>query len=614
MMGIMQPLRFFLAPLLWMLLAVACGADDVHVYVSPDGRDGANGSLEAPFRSPLQAQAAARMLARDMRGNVIVHLAAGDYRLERTLTFTPEDSGRNGFEVVYRSEAGPGKARLVGSALLKGWKTNDDKRWTIALPPKTVFHTLYENGQRAHKARFPNLERDPEHPVALGRYSVSLDGTPIQSDRAPAIKEPTSWLEYPPNDAPPVTTVTQMRIHIYGRGKCDWVREVFPVQQIDPQAHKITIRGNPFGGIGAEARFFLEDELGFLDVPGEFFLDEKTSTLTYMPLQQGHPDELQITYPRLNRLIEIRGKGREQCVEHLTLEGLSLQETDNNPPLALWADAGHRDGALVWMTNTANITLRDCHLKNSGRSGVVMLGQNTHNLITGCWIEHVGLNGVSLCNRFLAADKKSPTLDRCEHNRITDTRISYVGELHSYAECVTLFNVSDNEIDHCQLDNSVRYAITLRGNTGAQYGPPVTTSFPPTARNWMHHLRISRCGQDGGDMGALHCANLNNPGGESVNTFEQIIISDTSTIPSSKDWPPDGIFIDWPKMSMDQVFRNIEVLRSQGKSFRSHGKDNEQSAVTENVSWKPGFREDRIDRQHIGLTDAFPDVYQPGEN
>ena len=174
---------------------------------------------------------------------------------------------------------------------------------------------------------------------------------------------------------------------------------------------------------------------------------------------------------------------------------------------------------------------------------------------------------------------------------------------------MTIFNVSSNEVDHCELDNSVRYAITVRGNTGEQYGPPISTAFPPAKGNWFHHIRVARCGQDGGDMGALHAANLNNPGGGCVNTFEQITVADTAAIPSMKDIPPDGIFLDWPKMSMDQIFRNIQIVRSQGKQVRSNGPDNEKSMQTENVSWKPDFREDRMDYSHIGLTTEFPVEY-----
>lgn len=110
-------------------------------------------------------------------------------------------------------------------------------------------------------------------------------------------------------------------------------------------------------------------------------------------------------------------------------------------------------------------------------------------------------------------------------------------------------------------------------------------------------------------MGALHEADVNHPGGGCVNTFEQIVVTDTRAAPSMKDWPPDGIFLDWPKMAMEQIFRNVQVLRSEGTQFRSNGPDNAAATQTRNVSWKPGFREDLMDYKNIGLTAEFPRAY-----
>ena len=580
------------------------------MFVSPNGDDGAAGTREAPFRTLWRAQTAARELGQNMTADVSVNLAAGEYRLNRPLQFTPADSGTNGFRVIYRSAEGPGKARLLGSVPLKGWTLWHDGIWKIDLPPKTVFHTLYENGQRVHKARFPDLEYDPEFPTALGRYLVTVDGTPVYLfKKLEPTKEP-AWLAFRPEDVPPVTTITKMRIQIYGVGKCDWGREVKSVASIDPKTRRLVVKGSVWGGVGARARFFLEDELGFLNAPGEFFVDEAAHTLYYMPVGKGHPDTLGISYPVLNRMIQIQGASRTQCVENLVLDGLALEETDDSPPQSLWATAGLTDGALVWLNNAAHIEIRNCHLKNSGRSGIMLIGHNTDHLVTGCWIEHTGLNGVSLCNKFLAPGGKGPTADRCERNRIYNCRINNIGELHTYAECVTLFNVSSNEVSHCELRDCVRYAVTLRGNTVEQYGPPVTTDYPPCRGNRIHHLRVSHCGQDGGDMGALHAANLNNPGGGSVNTFEQITVADTRAIASMKDLAPDGIFLDWPKMSMDQIFRHVQIVRAQGMQLRSNKPENGDSARTENVSWKPGFREDQMDYAHIGLTAEFPAAYR----
>ena len=579
-------------------------------YVSPTGNDNAAGTKDAPFRTIARAQAAVRPLLEEMNSDVVVHVATGDYRLERPLKFTATDSGRNGFRVIYRSEAGPGKARFLASKILKGWQPYRDGIWKIDLPPKTVFHTLYENGQRAHKARFPNYEHHADFPTARGRYLISHDGTPVVSTKNPLPKtEKTNWLTYSPEVVLPVTKASpQMNMLIYGGGKCDWVRSMAGVFSIDPTEKRITIT-RQWRGIGDRARFFLEDDLGFLDASGEFFLDEQTSVLYYKPLGDGPPDALSITCSTLNRAFQFEGTSREQCVENIVLDGLAVEETDCMPEGPAWATSGLQDGAMIWLHNAQEIEIRNCHLKNSGRHGIMLIGHNVKNTVSGCWIEHTGINGVSLCNKFSSPDKKGPTLDRCEYNRIHNCHIHNVGEIHIYAECVTAFNVSYNEVSHCELHDSVRYAITVRGNTGAQYGPPVTTNHPPCKGNHFHHIRAYRCGQDGGDMGTLHCANLNNPDGEAVNTFDQITVADSAAHPSMMDIPPNGIFLDWPKMAMDQVFHNIHIVRSQGSAVRSNRPENLASTQTQNVSWKPGFQTKLMDYENIGLTDQFPAEY-----
>ena len=134
---------------LFLLLNVG-GAAEMTFHVDPiTGDDDAPGTQSAPFRTVHRAQAAARSAAKSMDGNVVVRLAPGEYRLDRTLEFTEADSGRNGFHVIYRSDGGPGKARLLGSILLVGWEAHRDGIWKHALSEGVRFHTLYENGRRA---------------------------------------------------------------------------------------------------------------------------------------------------------------------------------------------------------------------------------------------------------------------------------------------------------------------------------------------------------------------------------------------------------------------------------------------------------------------------------
>ncbi len=593
------------------LCSLASIATATEFFVSPNGDDTNPGTTQRPFQTLARAQQAVRKVDRTESDDVVVNLAAGCYRLAKPFRLTEEDSGSNTCRVVYRSQDGPGKARLLGSVPLVGWQEHHDGIWKIDLPEGMLFHTLFENGQRAHKARFPNYEHQPDFPTARGRYLVAEDGTPKRYNKK-GEKPPQGpgWLTYPVEDAPPAPLGSKTKLLIYTGGKCDWFRNVYNVKSIDPETRKLVFEANalPFG-VGAGARFFLEDDLAFLDAPGEFHVDESSNTLYYKPIGSGHPDTLCVAAPVMTRLIEIQGKSRERCVENIRIEGLALEETDGFPTPWWGTHYGRKDGALIWMSNTQGIEVRQCHLNNGGRNGIMLIGHNLDNLVTRCWIEHMGVNGVTLCNRFSSSDEKKATADRCLGNRIHNCRIHNIGEIHTYASCVNLFNVENNDIGHCELHDSVRYAVTLRGNTGDQYGPPVSTNHPPCKNNRMHHLRVYRCGQDGGDMGALHCANLNNPGGGCVNTFEQITVVDCRAVPLMKDYAPDGIFLDWPKMSMDQVFRNIHIVRCQGRQIRSNRPENADSALTENVSWKDGFREELMDRENIGLTDGFPVDY-----
>jgi len=60
---------------------------------------------------------------------------------------------------------------------------------------------------------------------------------------------------------------------------------------------------------------------------------------------------------------------------------------------------------------------------------------------------------------------------------------------------------------------------------------------------------------------------------------------------------------------MDQVFKNIHIIRSQGEPIRSNGPDNKESMQWDNVSWEPGFREELMDYGEIGVTQKFPDAF-----
>jgi len=82
-----------------MALAAACGTRAA-LWVSEGGDDANPGTEEQPLRTLAHAQQLVRAQNREMTDDLTVFVA-GEHRLDRPLEFGPEDSGTNGFNVIY---------------------------------------------------------------------------------------------------------------------------------------------------------------------------------------------------------------------------------------------------------------------------------------------------------------------------------------------------------------------------------------------------------------------------------------------------------------------------------------------------------------------------------
>lgn len=141
-------------PLLHFLTVAGFGSLPVAAldfYVSPTESDNNSGTnATAPFGSIAGAQNAVRnQIASSMTENITVHLAPGLYPISKTLSFTAQDSGRNGFTVNWK---GP-DAVISGGIRVTGWKQDSNGVWSASIPVGVQSRNLYVNGQAANFAR-----------------------------------------------------------------------------------------------------------------------------------------------------------------------------------------------------------------------------------------------------------------------------------------------------------------------------------------------------------------------------------------------------------------------------------------------------------------------------
>jgi hypothetical protein len=136
------------------LLATPCFAQ---IHVSPTGNDANPGTQARPVRTLQHAVALAHGLEASATGDVTIELAGGTYRLEQPLALTPEDSGRNGHNLVFAAQAGAHPI-VSGGRQISGWKKVDGAKngWSAG-----DSHAWTAPGRRDHDGdRIYNDRRD----------------------------------------------------------------------------------------------------------------------------------------------------------------------------------------------------------------------------------------------------------------------------------------------------------------------------------------------------------------------------------------------------------------------------------------------------------------------
>jgi parallel beta-helix repeat protein len=204
--------------LVWCVVAIAlvtspsvCGvrsplsAQELTLYVAPDGNDAWSGTLAKPQGDdgPLASITRARDAVRQWKAEpghselpATVQIRGGTYYLPETITFTPADSGTPQGPVSYVAFPGEQPA-LSGGRPVRAWQPYQGKIRMASLPEVQAgtwhFRSLFANGQRQIRARFPNF--DPADPYRGGFLYADRDvqgfGLAVGN-----IHNPDDWMEY----------------------------------------------------------------------------------------------------------------------------------------------------------------------------------------------------------------------------------------------------------------------------------------------------------------------------------------------------------------------------------------------------------------------------------
>ncbi len=296
--------------------------DIYNIYVSVNAPAGGRGTVNSPFSTIDEAQKTVRERNEGMTKDITVHLMEGTYFLDNTWELTEEDSGKNGFDVIYTAYNG-GDVLISGGTQIPedSWEIYDEEKniYTAAVDGVDEIRDLYVDGRRARAARSKGRIRplsmyyDTDGTTPLGYY--------VSSDELGEYENPSDMRLF--------TT----QVWKYTMWNVDSIipaeKEGQSIVIMEPNsAFKRAATNDKSLRLTEENAFYMENALELLDEEGEFYFDKTSDTLYYKPAEGESFSNVYV--PVLDRLLTITGSDMANKVHNIKFSGITFAHASRN--------------------------------------------------------------------------------------------------------------------------------------------------------------------------------------------------------------------------------------------------------------------------------------------
>lgn len=284
------------------------------IYVEADAENG-DGTKEKPFAKIEQAKEYVRTISDDMQGDIVIHIGEGTYFIDSTLIFNTEDSGKNGYRIIYEGENMP---TISGGVKIRGFeKAQIHGMWKAPVEGVSMMREMYVNGRKSYVASSNRQIK------GIGYYDdpktiYEFDGMYIHRSDLGEYENPE---------------------HVEFNWQVNWKNNTCLVDDIipDPENPEQVIAlmqqdwwnmvsGFQDSGLAAKPYrgFMVKNAFELLDKPGEFYYNKKEKVVYYMPRHGEDMTTAEVIAPRVDRLLSFDGNDSDDRVKNITIKGLKL--------------------------------------------------------------------------------------------------------------------------------------------------------------------------------------------------------------------------------------------------------------------------------------------------
>lgn len=445
-------------------------------YVSADGSDSNQGTADAPFKTIEKARNEIRKVSDDMDGDILVHIQSGNYMISDKLVFNEADSGKNGYQIIYKGDNKLDAPVINGGTQITGWKKMDDYIWYADTDVENT-RTLYINGLAAQRARSKYLyyaedyADSPETSWGEDAIVVSAKNFPKNITHGENLE--LVWNLFWTDQHTPVERLE------FSEGKA-----IFWMKQ--PWFHYARTKSYDGTNPSKDKMFYIENALELLDEPGEFYFDRESKRIYYYPFKNEDLTTAEAYVGTTEFLMDIKGSGLENKIQNIAFDNIAFKygawngaseqgvvcsQADKN--YTTEGEAVSSGGAIIPSQITIeyakNITITNCRLSSLGSSGISLT-----NAVSQCNIVGNSLTDISGSGIIVGHWDHTNTMpvgnERVTDVYITDNVIRRAAEEFKGGCGISIYYVNSVTVDHNDIKNVPYSGIT----TGWGWGTDVT--------------------------------------------------------------------------------------------------------------------------------------------
>lgn len=435
------------------------------VYVSEKGNDNGTGTKTAPFKTLRKAQEFVRTINDNMTGDIIVHLE-GEFKADETFKLSVEDSGSNGFDVVWDGD--DKNAVIHGGEKIEGWtNVSGTPLYKAHVNAPDGFKQFYVGDNRGTRARSQYLYYHLENyddPSYSGSFMPTLDGFVVDPKQfGGKFSRPEELLFVYTYTwrimTMPVESITE-------REDGMWIVR-FRQPYLDMTKQDEAFVPSPI----LKTPFYVENAIEFLDEPGEWYFDKESQELYYYPREFENMQTDSCYIPKTEGLISIDGRSENERVKNIVISGIDLKygawelfeckgfstvqgeqyidpNRDNNDMGTLGTYPIGLIPAQISITYGDNIRIKNNYIRHHGSVGVAVNKQSVDCDVTGNIFDDLSSAAVTIGDwtiQKLGVD--TPVTNYCRRIKVNNNLIRRVS-VEYFTNGITLYYANQSQISH----------------------------------------------------------------------------------------------------------------------------------------------------------------------